>query len=72
MKLKDFLKLYDNRNGTIKINDDNLETIVIGDTVGIMYGHCAFAQSRYSYSQLWNKEVVTFGFYDNKLCIRVR
>lgn len=72
MKLRDFLKLYDNWNGTTKINDDNLETIVIGNTKGIVYGYCTLSQSGYSYSQLWNKKVVAFGFYDNELCVRVR
>ena len=72
MKLRDFLELYDNWNGTTKINDDNLETIIIGNTAGIAYGHCTFSQSGYSYSQLWNKKVVAFWFYDNELCVRVK
>lgn len=72
MKLREFLKLYDNWNGTTKINDDNLETIVIGSIVDMAYGHCTFFKSGYSYSQLWNKQVVSFDFYDNELCVRVK
>jgi hypothetical protein len=72
MKLKDFLELYDNWNGTTKINDDNLETIVIGNATDIFDGLSGFLRHGYSYSRLWNKEVVAFGFYDNELCIRVR
>lgn len=72
MKLRDFLELYDDWNGTTKINDDNLETIIIGNTADIVYEDCTFSQNGYSYSQLWNKKVVAFGFYDNELCVRVR
>lgn len=72
MKLRDFLELYDNWNGTTKINDDNLETIVIGNTAGIFDGLSGFLRHGYSYSQLWNKKVVAFEFYDNELCIRVK
>lgn len=72
MKLKDFLDMYDNWNSKTKINDDTLETIIVGSTLDIINGHCAFCKSGYSYRKLWNKEVVAFGFYENELCIRVK
>ena len=33
MKVREFLDLYDNWNGTTKINDDNLKCIWIGKLV---------------------------------------
>lgn len=59
MKLKDLLVLYDG-SGTICINDDNLNCICKGNIWNAKlydFEHC---------------EVVTFGFYDNELCVRVR
>lgn len=72
MKLKDFLGMYSNQRGITKINDDNLGMLATGTAAQIIYGFCRLERSGYSYSRLWNKEVVAFGFYDNELCIRVR
>ena len=58
MKLRDFLNLYD---GNIKVivNNNNLKRIFAGNIFGARisdYKHC---------------EVISFGFYDNELCVRV-
>lgn len=58
MKLKDLLVLYDGAKA-ICINDNNLNCIYNGN--------------------IWNprlydfehREVISFGFYDNELCVRV-
>lgn len=60
MKLRDFLELYDNWNGVLVINDDNLNCLCYGD----------FWNAKIS--DFENREVVAFGFYDNELCVRVR
>ena len=60
MKLRDFLNLYDNWNGVLVINDDNLDCLYYGNFWSIKI------------SDFENREVVAFGFYDNELCVRVR
>ena len=60
MKLCDFLNLYDNWNGVLVINDDNLDCLYYGN----------FWNAKIS--DFENREVVAFGFYDNELCVRVR
>lgn len=72
MKLRDFLNMYSNKRGITKINDDNLGRLATGTVAQIIYGFCRLERSGYSYSRLWNKEVVSFEFYDNELCIRVK
>lgn len=62
MKFKDFLELYDNWNGTIRVNDNNLNMIVEGNTCEVYEGN----------ESLYDKEVVAFGFYDGILTVRVR
>ena len=59
MELKDLLVLYDG-HGRICINDDNLSCIIKGD----------FWNPRLY--DLEHCEVVSFRFYDNELCVRVR
>ena len=61
MKLRDFVDLYDNWNGILVVNDDNLDQIVKGKVeIAVCYGN------------VYEKEVVAVGFYDNELCVRVR
>lgn len=61
MRLKEFLEMYDNWNGDVVINDDELNPIIRG---------------RPSYILFWGnvdeKEVIAFGFYDGELAVRVR
>ena len=62
MKFKDFMDMYDNWNGTTVVNDDNLDMIVKGRTSSIVEWE----------DYLWDMEVVSFGFYDNEFCVRVK
>lgn len=61
MKLRDFVNLYDNWNGILVVNDDNLNPIVKGKV-----------EVALSCGNVCEKEVVAFGFYDNEFCVRVR
>ena len=61
MKLREFLNMYDNWNGVVYVNDDNLNLIVQGKPDIVL-----------SYKDTYEKEVVSFGFYDDELCVRVR
>lgn len=61
MKCREFLNMYDNWNGIVCINDDNLNLIVKGEPDIVL-----------SYKDTHEREVVAFGFYDNELCVRVR
>ena len=61
MTLKDFLDTYDNWDGIVKVNDDNLNTIAKDNIITIM-------ETR---KDLYDKEVVAFGFYDGELTIRI-
>ena len=62
MKFKDFMDLYDNWNGTLVVNDNNLDLIVKGNTLDIMDTE----------EKLFEKEVVAFGFYDDELAVRIK
>ena len=71
MKFKRFMEMYDDRNGITKVNNDNLGTIVIGNTLEIM--ECIpMLDGVKNYKQLFEMEVVSFGFYDDELCVRVK
>lgn len=59
MTLKQLVSLFDNWNGTLTLNDDNLETIYKGN-FGVVFG---------KYRD-WN--VVAFGFHNGELCVRIR
>ena len=61
MKCREFLNMYDDWNGIICVNDDNLNLIVKGKADVVL-----------SYKNVYKMEVVSFGFYDEELCIRVR
>lgn len=53
--------MYDNWNGIVCINDDNLDLIVKGKPDVVLL-----------YKNTFEMEVVSFGFYDNELCVRVK
>lgn len=75
MKFKDFMDLYDNWNGIVCVNDDNLHPIVISTAHKIMDCIPLLNNGEWfddNYEKLFNMEVVAFGFYDNELCVRVR
>ena len=62
MRFETFMEMYDNWNGNLVVNDDNLNCIVKGKTVTVM-------ESR---KDLYDKKVVAFGFYDGEFCVRVK
>lgn len=61
MNFKDFIDLYDNWNGVTVVNDDRLSCRLINNTALVAED-----------DSLWDMEVVSFGFYDNQLCVRVK
>ena len=68
------MEMYDNWNGITKVNDDNLDAIVIGRTVYIMECMENFNPMTKvkNYAELFEMEVVSFGFYDDEFCVRVK
>lgn len=66
MKLKDFLDLYDNWNGTLVIN-----TVKEDGWKRIYKGNVAKLVENFSNTVLMDLLVVSFGFYDDELCVRV-
>ena len=62
MKFEELMTMYDNWNGILVVNDDNLNCITKGKTVSIL-------ETR---KDLYDKEVITFGFCDGEFCVRVR
>ena len=67
MRFKDLLDLYDNWNGITVVNDDHLNCIVRARTM-----HIGFNDTLVDYSKLYDKEVVSFGFFDNEFCVRLK
>ena len=61
MKCREFLNMYDNWNEVVCINDDNLN-LIVKDKPSVALSH----------KNVFEMEVVAFGFYDNELCIRVK
>lgn len=71
MKFERFMELYNDKNGITKVTNDNIGTIVIGNTLEIM--KCIpTLDGVENYDQLFEMEVVSFGFYDDELCVRVK
>lgn len=62
MRFKDFLEMFDDWNAIVVVNNDNLECIARDQGMRIYENH----------KELFNQEVVSFGFYDNELCIRIK
>ena len=63
MKFREFIDLYDNWNGIVVVNDDDLNPIV-KEKIMYLMPTCS--------SDILNMEVVSFGFFDNELCVRVK
>ena len=61
MKLKNLLDMYDNWNGTIVVNDDNLNLVTKARTWDVAHN-----------KRLCRCKVLTFGFYDDEFCVRIR
>lgn len=74
INFRQIMDMYDNWNGITKVNDDELEVVVKGKTVDIMECLVPFSERTNveSYDELFEMEVVAFGFYDNEFCVRVR
>lgn len=71
MKLKEFLDLYDNWNGLLTINDDELMETV-GDTALYRRNIIHRFIDVHRNDPIMKAKVISFGFYDEELCIRVR
>lgn len=61
MKLGAFFDMYDDWDGNVCLNDDELKLIIEGQ----------LRELAENSSELLMSEVVSFGFYDNTLCIRL-
>lgn len=61
MKLREFLNMYDNWDIMVCIHNENLDLIIHGTPAIVL-----------SYKDTYQKEVVSFGFYDNELCVKVK
>ena len=64
MKFADFIDLYDNWNGITRVNDNELNPIVEMNTGKLM--------DLRENQNLFEKEVVAFGFYDGVLTVRIK
>lgn len=62
MNFKDFMEMYDNWNGVTRVNDNDLNMIVEDRTNIIMDNR----------KDIYDKEVVAFGFYDGLMIVRVK
>jgi hypothetical protein len=62
MNFKKFMEMYDNWNGITRVNDNKLNVIIEEETYVIM-------DTR---ADLFNKNVVAFGFYDGVMTVRVK
>ena len=60
MKFKEFIDMYDNWNGITVVNDNDLNLIAKCKTSFIVEN--AYIQ---------DMDVVSFGFHDDELCVRV-
>ena len=61
MKFKEFIDMYDNWNGITVVNDNDLNLIAKCKTSFIV-------ENVY----IQDMDVVSFGFHDNELCVRVK
>lgn len=62
MKFKEFMNLYDNWNGKMTVNDDDLKPIIGGNIYDIMVKR----------RDLLDRKVVAFGFYDGVMTVRIK
>ena len=62
MSFKNFMDMYDNWNGVTRVNDNSLNMIIEERTNILM-------DTR---KDLYDKEVVAFGFYDGLMTVRVK
>ena len=67
MKLYKLLDLYDNWNGTIRINDNKLDTIMEVPTKEL-----GFKDGKFYDPTVLESKVVSFGFYDDVFTVRIK
>ena len=67
MKLYKLLDLYDNWNGTIRINDNKLDTIMEVPTKEL-----GFKDGEFYDPTVLESKVVSFGFYDEVFTVRIK
>ena len=61
MKFKNFINCYDNWNGLICLNDNNLKMIYLGFISSFLKRNGAYK----IYKKYENYDIVSFGFYKN-------
>lgn len=66
MRVIELMCLFDDWNKFLIISDDNLNHILDGEKVFEVY------DKKEKYEDILNKDVVSFGFYDDDFCIRVK
>lgn len=71
MKFERFMEMYNDKNGITKVDNDDIGTIVIGNNLEIM-GCIPTLDGVKNYNQLFEMEVVSFGFYNDELCVKVK
>jgi len=62
MSLREFIKMYDNMDGIVVVNDNEYNELAC-DKAYLILGTRA---------DLFEKEVATFGFYRNMLAVRLK
>lgn len=72
MELKEFLDLYDNWNGFLTINDDEvMEKVGRNIHLYSMWVTSRFVDAKRN-DPIMEAKVISFGFYGEELCIRIR
>lgn len=71
MSLIDFLNMYDNWNGLLTINDDELMETVGNTALYSKWVISKFVNAKRN-DPIMKAKVIAFGFYDGELCIRVK
>ena len=62
MNFYKLMSMYDNWQGIVTINDNNLNMIVSGNTYDVVIKQ----------KELHNREVVSFGFYNGEMTVRIK
>lgn len=71
MTVRELLNLFDNWNLKLRLNDEeNAEPIVEYEYIHTFAFYDEYRDKEYEY--LLDYEVVSFGFYENMMCIRVK
>lgn len=68
INFEQFMNLWDDWNGDIRINDFHLHTVIECRIIDLMWED---SQHYSVLKRIRNKEVISFGHYDGKLCVRL-